>query len=48
METFQRFPRMATVVGFLLKKQIAKLWEATARNEDYAIDLVEKSVISFS
>lgn len=47
METSKRFPGFAKIVEFFFHKQIANLWEATAKNENYAIDLVEKSVIPF-
>ncbi|KAJ8128639.1 hypothetical protein O1611_g4997 [Lasiodiplodia mahajangana] len=44
VDTFKRFPTIAQIIGVLAKKQITKLYEDTARNEDMAIDLVTKRI----
>ncbi|XXH01869.1 hypothetical protein Hte_008231 [Hypoxylon texense] len=41
-DTFKRFPAAAKIIGIILRKQLAKLFEDTAKIEEMAIELVKK------
>ncbi|KAI1379809.1 putative cytochrome P450 [Hypoxylon crocopeplum] len=44
VDTFKRFPTLAEVVKFIMRKQIAALINDTNKNEELAIELVKKRV----
>lgn len=45
MDTFKRFPTLATLVKVVMHYQIAALIKDTNKNEEMAIELVKQSVL---
>lgn len=41
-DTMKRFPGVAKLIRFVLRSKIAELTEGTKRNEDMAIELVNR------